>query len=57
MTIPTKSSSGTNPIGGEGGTPGLEIEVTETLSETIIVKPTAEQTNPIGGEGGTPGVD
>jgi hypothetical protein len=59
MTIPTKSSSGTNPIGGEGGTPGLEIE--ETISETITVKatirPQSTETNPIGGEGGTPGVD
>jgi hypothetical protein len=57
MTIPAKSTPSANPIGGEGGTPGLEIEETETLSETITVKATAQQTNPIGGEGGTPGVD
>jgi hypothetical protein len=57
MTVPVKSTPNSNPIGGEGGTPGLEIEATETLSETIIVKATPQQTNPIGGEGGTPGVD
>jgi hypothetical protein len=57
MTVPVKSTPSSNPIGGEGGTPGLEIDVTETLSETIIVKATPQQTNPIGGEGGTPGVD
>jgi hypothetical protein len=57
MTVPVKSTPNSNPIGGEGGTPGLEIEATETLSETIIVKATPQPTNPIGGEGGTPGVD
>ena len=60
MTNTPKSTPSVNPTGGEGGSPGIvEVEATETLTETLSVKEnmssTAASTNPTGGEGGSVG--
>jgi hypothetical protein len=60
MTNTPKSSLNVNPVGGEGGSPGIvEVEASETLTETVTLKadlsaPTSV-TNPTGGEGGSVG--
>ena len=56
-----KPTPSVNPIGGEGGSPGfVEVEASETITETLFVKSNftspSPVTNPTGGEGGTPGV-
>lgn len=60
MTNPSKSTPSTNPVGGEGGSPGVvEVEATAAVTATPAVKtsPTASPavTNPTGGEGGSVG--
>jgi hypothetical protein len=53
MSTPSKPTSSVNQPGGEGGTPGfIEIEATESLTETVTE---TEEINQPGGEGGTPG--
>jgi hypothetical protein len=61
MTNTPKTTASVNPVGGEGGSPGIiEVEATETLTKTVTLKaglsstPTSV-TNPTGGEGGSVG--